>query len=261
MEIATSIQTLREEGARMTAAARAMSADAPVPTCPDWVARDLIRHLGGVHRWATSTVAEARAEPPTKSLEEIAGGWPGDEELADWFEAGYLGLVAALEAAPADLQCWTFMPAPKPLAFWARRQAHETAIHRVDAELAAGRTEAHLSGFAPAFAADGVDELLTCFVPRRSTGLRSESPARLGIECTDDSGAWVLSIGPDGVTTSVGATEDGDRDGDEAQCTVRGAAGDLYLALWNRGGAERLRIEGDRAVLDLFGDAVQVRWR
>jgi uncharacterized protein (TIGR03083 family) len=258
MEIATSIRTLREEGARMTAAARAMSADAPVPTCPEWVARDLIRHLGGVHRWATSNVAEARAEPSTKSLEELAGGWPGDEELADWFEAGYLGLVSALEAAPADLQCWTFMPAPSPLAFWARRQAHETAIHRVDAELAAGRTEAHLSGFAPAFAADGVDELLTCFVPRRSTGLRSESPATLGIECTDAEGAWVLSIGPDGVTTSVGANEDGDGGG--SQCTVRGPAGDLYLALWNRGGDARLRIEGDRAVLDRFGDVVQVRW-
>jgi hypothetical protein len=32
------------------------------------------------------------------------------------------------------------------------------------------------------------------------------------------------------------------------------------LALWNRGGDERLRIEGDRAVLDQFGEAVQVRW-
>jgi uncharacterized protein (TIGR03083 family) len=260
LEIATSIRTLRAEGARMTAAARAMVADAPVPTCPEWVARDLIRHLGGVHRWATTVVAEARAEPPGPSLEEIAGGWPGDEELADWFEAGYLGLASALKVAPPDLRCWTFMRAPSPLAFWSRRQAHETAIHRVDAELAAGRTVAHLSPFAPAFAADGVDELLTCFVPRRSTGLRAEEPAALRVECLDDDGAWVLSIGPGGVTTSAGSDGDGDADGDWPQCTVRGAAADLYLALWNRGGDERLRIEGDRAVLASFGDAVQVRW-
>ena len=256
METGTWIETLRQEGARMTAAARATSADAPVPTCPDWAARDLIRHTGGVHRWATTFVAEARAEPGSQTLEELAGGWPGDEELADWFEAGYLRLVAVLEAAPADLQCWTFLPAPSPLAFWSRRQAHETAIHRVDAELAAGRTEAHLSQFTPAFAADGVDELLTCFVPRRSTGLHSDSGATLGIECTDDDGAWVLTIGPDGVITTAGSSSGSG----PSDCTVRGAAGDLYLALWNRGRRERLQISGDRTALDLFGDAVQVRW-
>jgi uncharacterized protein (TIGR03083 family) len=252
METSVWIETLRQEGARMTAAARATAADAPVPTCPEWVARDLIRHMGGVHRWATSFVAEARTEPGSQTLEEIAGGWPGDEELSDWFEAGYRGLVAALEAAPPDLQCWTFMPTPSPLAFWSRRQAHETAIHRVDTELAAGRAATQLSSFPPAFAADGVDELLTCFVPRRSTKLRSEVPATLGIRCLDENGAWVLSIGPDGITTAVGAGD--------ADCLVRGAAGDLYLALWNRGGDERLQVEGDRDVLELFGEAVQVRW-
>ncbi len=252
MEIATWIGSLREEGARMTAAARATAADGQVPTCPEWVARDLIRHMGGVHRWATSFVAEARTEPASQTLEEIAGGWPSDGELGDWFETGYLRLVAALEAAPADLQCWTFMPAPSPLAFWSRRQAHETSIHRVDTELAAGRAASQLSAVSPAFSADGVDELLTCFVPRRSTKLRSEVPATLGVRCLDDDGAWMLSIGPDGVTTVAGAGE--------ADCTVRGAAGDLYLALWNRGGDERLQIEGDRAVLERFGEALQVRW-
>lgn len=236
----------------MIAAARATSADAPVPTCPEWVARDLIRHMGGVHRWATTFVAEGRAEPGTQTLEQIVGAWPGDEELADWFEAGYLQLVSALEAAPPDLQCWTFLPASSPLAMWSRRQAHETAIHRVDTELAAGRTADQLSSVTPEFAADGVDELLTCFVPRRSTKLRSESPATLGVRCSGDDGAWVLSIGPDGVTTSTG--------GGPADCTVRGAAGDLYLALWNRGRDERLEIDGDRGVLERFGEAVQVRW-
>ncbi len=252
MEIAGHIESLRHEGARMTAAARAAAPDAAVPSCPGWVARDLIRHMGGVHRWATSYVAEARTEVRPGGLDEVVGRWPEDDELADWFEAGCAALVAALESAPADLQCWTFLPAPSPLAMWSRRQAHETAIHRVDTELAAGRALADVAPFTPAFAADGVDELLTCFVPRRSTGLRAEAPATLGVRCVDDDGAWVLTIGPDGVTTSVGAGD--------AVCTVRGAAGDLYLALWNRADGERLQIQGDRSVLDSFGDAVQVRW-
>jgi uncharacterized protein (TIGR03083 family) len=252
MEIAEHIEALRQEGARMTTAARAVSPDAPVPSCPDWVARDLIRHTGGVHRWATGYVAEARTEMRPGGLEAVVGRWPADDELADWFEAGWLGLVAALEAAPPDLQCWTFLPGPSPLAVWSRRQAHETAIHRVDTELATGLAVGDVAPFTPAFAADGADELLTCFVPRRSTELRAENPAALGLHCTDDDSAWVLSIGPDGVTTSVGAGK--------AACTVRGAAGDLYLALWNRAGSERLRIEGDAIVLDAFSDAVQIRW-
>ena len=43
-----------------------------------------------------------------------------------------------LRSAPADLDCFTFLPAESARHFWARRQAHETAIHRVDAENAAG---------------------------------------------------------------------------------------------------------------------------
>ncbi|HEY6474809.1 MAG TPA: maleylpyruvate isomerase family mycothiol-dependent enzyme [Acidimicrobiales bacterium] len=252
MEVAQFIETLRHEGARMTASTRAVAPVMRVPTCPEWMARDLIRHMGGVHRWATSYVAEPVAEVRKQSLDEVVGRWPGDEELSDWFEAGYLALVAALDAAPPDLQTWTFLPAPSPLAMWSRRQAHETGIHRVDTELTAGRPEANLSPFTPDFAADGVDELLTCFVPRRSTGLRAEDVVTLGIRCVDDDAAWVLSIGPDGVTTTAGVGA--------ADCTVRGAAGDLYLALWNRGRGDRLSIEGDRSVLDAFGDVVQVRW-
>ena len=236
----------------MAAATRAAAPGDPVPTCPEWAVRDLVRHVGGVHRWATSYVASAQTEYAPADLEELAGGWPSDHDLADWFAAGHAGLVTALRAAPADLECWTFLPAPSPLAMWARRQAHETAIHRVDTELSAGCAAANLSAFKPAFAADGVDELLTCFVPRRSTKLRPESPATLGVRCTDDEGAWVLSIGPEGVTTSVGAGD--------ADCTVRGVAADLYSALWNRPGVERLTVEGDRGVLDQFNDAVQVRW-
>jgi uncharacterized protein (TIGR03083 family) len=249
MDVPTHIEALRVEGGRMAAATRAADPGAPVPTCPEWALRDLVRHLGGVHRWATRTVAEARPEYAPADLEELAGGWPADADLADWFVAGHAALVSALVEAPADLECWTFLSAPSPRAMWARRQAHETAIHRVDAELSAG-LDVH--PFAASFAADGVDELLTCFVPRRSTKLRAEPPATLGVRCVDDDRAWLLSIGPEGVSTSPSAGE--------AACTVRGTAGDLYLALWNRIESERLTVEGDRTVLGAFGDAVQVRW-
>ena len=137
--------------------------------------------MGGVHRWATGYVADARTEVWEVGLDEVVGAWPDDAELADWLRHGCDALAAALAAAPPDLECWTFLPAPSPLAMWARRQAHETAIHRVDAELAAGTA---VSPFTPAFAADGVDELLTCFVPRRSTECAAEAPTTLVVRCT-----------------------------------------------------------------------------
>jgi hypothetical protein len=135
---------------------------------------------------------------------------------------------------------------------WARRQSHETAIHRVDAELAAGAAP---GPFAAPFAADGVGELLECFVPRRSTKLRADTPASLAVACTDADAAWLLRIGADGVTTQPGPASRRDAD-----CSVRGAAGDLYLALWNRAGPEALTVEGDREVLGLFLEQVHVRW-
>jgi uncharacterized protein (TIGR03083 family) len=252
MEVAAHIEALRAEGARTAAAVAASSPDAAVPTCPEWVVRDLVRHLGGVHRWATSYVAEARTEVWAVELDEVVVSWPHDAELAAWLGQGCAALADALAAAPPNLECWTFLRAPSPLAMWARRQAHETAIHRVDAELAAGIA---VSPMDASFAADGVGELLECFVPRRSTKLRAEEAASLLVGCTDHDAAWVLRIGADGVTTeALAGVEPG------ADCTVRGPATDLYLALWNRASPASLSVEGDDRILSLFSDRVQIRW-
>lgn len=251
MEVAAHIDALREEGERMAAAVAEADPGAAVPTCPGWTVRDLVRHMGGVHRWATGFVAEGRTDAGGPGLDEIVGAGPEDAELADWLRQGCAALVAALGNAPADLECWSFLPAPSPLAMWARRQAHETAIHRVDAELAAGST---VGSFTPPFAADGVDELLTGFVPRRSTKLRAEAPTTMAVRCRDVDAVWTLHLDEDGVTTTHGA---GDT---TAACIVTGAASDLYLALWNRTGPGALVIEGDVSVLDLFLERVNVRW-
>ena len=77
-----------------------------------------------------------RARGPPE--EEILRGGAADPELLAWFRAGHASLAETLTEADPALVCATFMAAPSPLAFWARRQAHETAIHRADAEIAAG---------------------------------------------------------------------------------------------------------------------------
>lgn len=251
MDISEYISALRMAGVGLASAAADAGPDAPVPSCPGWVVRDLVRHTGGVHRWATGIVSGPRTTPWNADLDEVVGSWPADGDLLDWFLDGHATLIAALAQADPELDCWTFLTAPSPLAMWARRQAHETAIHRVDAELAAGRGPGQVSA---GFGTDGIDELVTCFITRPGGELLADPPRNLRLRCTDTAAGWLMRIGTDRVqTTRNGA-------GDAAQCVVSGRASDLYLAVWNRQAGGPLTIEGDGSILDLFRNQVRVRW-
>jgi uncharacterized protein (TIGR03083 family) len=247
------IQALRAEGAGLAAAAERTPWDAPVPTCTEWLLRDLVLHTGRVHRWAASFVRTGRREPLDESAErEVLGPTPPDEQLAAWYRESHAGLVEELEKAPADLDCRTLFPAPSPLAFWSRRQAHETAVHRFDAEAASGVEPAPPESW---FAADGIDELLRGFVLHRrpSRTLRSPEPRTLAVHAEDAApgeGDWLLTI-----TDRPAVVE---RRAGRADCTLRGSAGDLYLLLWNRIPLDRVTCEGDPSVFSLWRDKAQI---
>ncbi len=256
MEISKHIEALGDAGRRLSAAAAEAGPDAAVPSCPDWVVRDLVRHQGGVHRWAASIVGTPRTEPWNVDLDEVVGTWPDDADLLPWFGAGVEALTKVLTQADPDLTCWAFLPAPSPLAMWARRQAHETSVHGVDAELAARRP---VTPFPADFAADGISELLEGFVPRGGR-LRSDQARTLRVRCADVAADWLVSIGPDQVQTTSGKGREDGGDAGSADCEVTGTAEDLYLALWNRRQPDCLQLSGDRGVLDLFLNRVNIRW-
>ena len=238
----------RESRALARAMARA-GLDAPVPTCPEWRVRDLLHHLGGVHRWAATHVSEARTSAMGKDEEEAAmASYPGDASLPEWFEEGHRTLCQVLVDAPSDLRCWTFLPAPSPLAFWARRQAHETEIHRADAEFAAGSDGV---SFPAGVAGDGIEEILFGFGsrPRR---LRLDAEYRLALIPLDRSEGWLVHLGPSGIRAQ--------RQAGAADCRVRGTASDLYLLLWNRLPGTALEIEGNRAALESWQRTMRVTW-
>jgi uncharacterized protein (TIGR03083 family) len=198
MEIADHIACLRSEGELLAEAAERSGLSTPVPTCPGWRLRDLLAHLGFVHRWACSYVAEGRTDMSSEPEDEIIRLAPADESLVGWFRDGHARLVSGLAAADPAVCCWAFLPAPSPLAFWARRQAHETAIHRADAQLAAAAAGAgaDLDPFPPGLAADGVDELLMGF-GGRNPGSLSTTPATLVIRAKDGVAAaeWTVVMG------------------------------------------------------------------
>lgn len=220
-----------------------------VPTCPGWSTGQLVRHLGAVHRWAAEYVARAITDmvPEPKEADQIRAG-PPDPQLARWLVEGAELLVGELAAAPADLQCWTFLAAPTPLLFWARRQAHETAIHRVDGEVAA---EAPPTPLPSRFAADGVDELLLGFGRRRRRRLTRAAPASILLRAADAERRWQVATGPDGLVVG---------EGEAPSCAVTASASDLYLLLWNRRDLSGLAVEGEPALLRWWSQEMRVTW-
>ena len=126
MDLVEHLAALRREGDLLAEAVARTDLETPIPTCPEWRMRDLVRHMGDVHRWAAAHVAERSTEPIGKAeLAEVAGPLPEDARLLEWFRKGHARLLHTLETAGQDTQAWTFLPAPSPVAFWARRQAHE----------------------------------------------------------------------------------------------------------------------------------------
>jgi uncharacterized protein (TIGR03083 family) len=247
MDIGEHISALREAGELLAAAAVRTDLETPIPTTPEWRMRDLVRHMGEVHRWAAAHVAQRRTEPIRKAA-EVAGPFPNDGELIDWFREGHAGLIRTLETADPDTQCWTFLPAPSPVAFWARRQAHETGIHRADAESPAGS----ITPFPPGLGSDGVEELLFGFLGRPSRDAAVDPPRSLHLHATDIDGEWMVRLGPNGAETTRGHGQ--------ADCAVRASASDLNLLLWNRRRPEEVEVHGDASVLTWWRENIQIYW-
>ena len=245
------VAALDRDGHLLLDAAQSAGLDDPVPMCPGWALRDLLAHIGFVHHWAAGYVREGRTEMVDEPDEAgVLAAAPADHELLPWVAEGHATLVSALRSAPDDVQCWTFLGAPSPLAFWARRQAHETAIHRVDAERAAG---AHPTAVETAFAADGVDELLLGFLARPGSKRYTRvQPGTMAFEATDTDASWTVTVSGTGVQARRGVVA--------GDLLVRAPAEDLYLLLWNRRNTEGLVLDGRDDLLDDWRRLFRVTW-
>jgi uncharacterized protein (TIGR03083 family) len=257
VEIAEHIDALRRQGDLLAAAAARSGLDASIPPCPPWQVKDLLRHIGYIHRWAARHITECPDTmldgPPEADI--LRGGAP-DPDLVAWFCTGHAALVETLRTADPGLVCATLMDAPSPLAFWARRQAHETAIHRADADSASGiRPE-----YEPDFAADGIDELIMGFGQRRKYRPAAEHDGSLQVRTTDTGHAW--HVGTEAGRIQARREREGSDSFDSTACTVTGPASGVYLFLWNRSDAAQagVAISGDTGFLQLWQSSVRVRW-
>ena len=123
------VAAIRAEGDALATAAARAGVDAPVPSCPEWTVVDLLGHIGRIHR-SVAHLVDTRA---TAWDQDWRGGDPpAPAERVEWFAAGVPLVADALAAAGPGVELYS-LTSDQSSGFWARRQAHETAMHRVDA--------------------------------------------------------------------------------------------------------------------------------
>ena len=236
------LDQLRSDGAALVAAA-ARDTSARVPGCPDWDVAALVGHTGVIHRWVAEILRTRAQERPSRRGFAPPEGGPA---VIEWYGAGLDLLVRALEDIGPEAAVWNWNEPRQPSAFWFRRMAQETAVHRWDAESATGTPE----GVTPDLAVDGIAELLESFLRLLSAG---GPPPDLGgslhVHTTDTEGEWTVRPGPEHLEV-----ERGHGKGDAA---LRGAASDVLLGLWGRPVFDRLEVFGDASVVERWRERVR----
>jgi len=205
------LSVLRAEGSAFADACLAAGGSAAVEACPGWTVDDLLWHMVEVHHFWTWIVRDARdtwegyERPPR----------PDRTELPHHFTTGFAEMCDVLGRVSGDQTNWTWATR-RDAAFVLRRMVHELAVHRWDADRAAGRTRS----VAADVASDGIDEFLTHFLGDPPAG-------SVHLHCTDVDGEWMVrsdALGSKQVT----------REHAKGDVALRGAASDLLLVLWRR---------------------------
>jgi uncharacterized protein (TIGR03083 family) len=227
------VDALALESERFGKAARG-ALDVRVPSCPDWTLGHLVFHLASV-QWVWNEIVRARA------LEREAIGQPDDRpdgELAPWFDEVSTRLVEALRSTDPAVRVWSWANGQQDVAWVARRQAHEAAVHRWDAQASTGTPEPIASDVA----ADGIEEFFDWMLTSEDV-VGFEGELAVGLAPTDHDDARTIAIGDGLLDPRAGASPD---------LTIRGTASDLLLLLWRRVPPDDVVVEGDRASLERF---------
>ena len=132
------LAALRAEGSAFLAAVSQPGVlSRRVPSCPDWSVGELVRHLGAFYQRIRLNAGSAGADEawPALTVPEEAPT-ADDEAVVTWFREQLQSVEAHLESLDPDLPTWNWAPRARVAAFWHRRAAHETAVHRWDAQVA-----------------------------------------------------------------------------------------------------------------------------
>ncbi|MEV8632868.1 maleylpyruvate isomerase family mycothiol-dependent enzyme [Streptosporangium sp. NPDC051023] len=234
MEHTRYLDLIRADSDRLLAVVQ-QGPDNAVPSCPGWTNHDLLRHVGEVYDHKILCMRLGRAPEKAERAPHAADA----AALPAWFVSLRDALLDQLVVRGPGATSHTWFPPDQTVGFWYRRMAHETAVHRVDAELACGQE----TPIDAELAVDGVDELLGFLT--HDFGDRTEQ--HQGVDRTVALGCggrqWAVTLRKDHVERAPeGAVPD---------ARIDGEPGDLLLHLWGRRQADKgsLTSSGDVAAL------------
>ena len=163
---------------------------------------------------AASFVGPKRSFVPASRSSNSSRRRARHDERHTWYLDAANEFVATVSGSGRDRACWTFGRPPERVWFWIRRQALEAAVHRWDAELAAGSAGEFHSDLSML----GVTEVVEDLFPRQ-VALGRTPALSYGVELRagDVDQRWVLSPPTDASGVVV-----------EAPASV------LMLLLWQR---------------------------
>ena len=181
----------------------------------------LAAHVGGLWHWASR---QARQPGPVDRPERPGAG---DDQL-EWAERGLDAVLRVLAETDPQETAWNWTRSePQTAAFCLRRMTQETALHRWDAQAAAGEPDALVG----CFAADGVEEVMTMWLPARGGRSKEAVTGTAHLHASDAAAGqlseWFLQFGPAGTMNCQHTHEKGD-------AALRGTASDILLTLWGR---------------------------
>jgi uncharacterized protein (TIGR03083 family) len=206
-----------------------------IRTTPGWDLEALLLHLAGTFQRGVTQLGSADQSVEVASEDELAG-----TALA-CFEESRLALVSALrEHDPAD-PCWNSVGEDLTVGFLARRLAHESAMHRIDAEVARGAG----TTIDPELAADGIDERLFVVLSHHSeAGQIPDLGGSICLICSDRDAAWSIDASRGRFRVRAGRGP--------ADAAVVATASDLFCFSWSRPTIRPLQVTGRMAVVEAW---------
>jgi uncharacterized protein (TIGR03083 family) len=232
------VSAVRREGEGLAAAA-GMGLEPRVPACHDWNVEALVVHVSRVYARIARVVSTRATESP-QSAPELPAGEP-IAVFTDLLDE----LVSALAECDADTPLWNWEPgAPQTALFWARRMAHESSVHRFDAQAAHGVMQPIDSELAN----DGIDELVDVIAARVYSRDEVTGPTGTVSFRSSEADTWQLQLEAKGIRRIDVISE--------PDVTVSGTSSALLLAAYARIPWTSLDVSGDSDLLDRWSTAM-----
>ncbi|GGP41132.1 maleylpyruvate isomerase family mycothiol-dependent enzyme [Saccharothrix coeruleofusca] len=238
VEYDTLVEVIASEAERLARATEGQRPERQVPACPGLNLGETARHVGSTYRMVRAWLRDG-ARPRVWQREPRPG-----QDLADYVREGVAPLVERLAAQRADDPCDTWWPEERNHGFWARRLAHESTVHRMDVQSAAGLT---LDPVADAVAEDGIDEVLSLWLGHRLDVLGVRGTKRSAVAIRAGGRVWTVRTGPEPATARLSAP------GEPADGEVAGSPVLVYRWLWGRIPDREVETSGDH-------DAIAQLW-